>query len=96
MNNPDYANLFEWTYSTEKPKEIDTESSSYYVYVRLDIEPYKQYDDDGEVTFDGFKYREAKFSNEDFLADYVKVLTENNEAILLGLCDLYEQNLPTE
>ena len=80
---------------SEKPKEIDTTSSQYVVYIRKDIEPYEKTESDG-VTIKGWKYQELAIPNNDYLADYLKQTVESNEAIMLGLCDLYEQTMPTE
>lgn len=76
---------------TEKPKEIDTESSQYVVYIRKDIEPYEN--NDNGVEFKGWKYKECVVPNNEYLVQMVAEQKETNEALMLGLCDLYEQNL---
>lgn len=84
----------------EMPEDIDTTSSTYVTYIRKDIVPYEEFNDEGDQTFKGWKYLEAKISNADFVADKVKELVkenqelkEQNEALMLGMCDLYELNL---
>ena len=89
---------FEWVIGSQdkKPSEIDTTSSQFTVYIRKNIKEYKETDDEGNVTFKGWKYEELAIPNDEFLADYLKETVESNQAIMLGLCDLYEQTMPTE
>lgn len=91
----------------EMPADIDTTSSAFVVYIRKDIVPYEEFDDQGQQTFKGWKYLECKVDNADWIADQlaeqVKVneqlktetqeLKDQNEALMMGLVDLYEMNL---
>lgn len=86
---------FETVIGSKKPLEIDTTSSEYVVYIRKDIKPYQSEDENG-TTIEGWKYQELALPNNDFLANYLKQSVESNQAIMLGLCDLYEQTMPTE
>ena len=74
----------------EKPKEIDTESSQYYVYIRKDIKPYESEDD---PKTEGWKYLEMAIPNNDYIVKQLKEQKETSEAIMLGLCDLYENQI---
>lgn len=65
----------------EMPEDIDTTSSTYVTYIRKDIVPYEQCDENGEVEWKGWKYLEAKISNADFVADYVKQLVQENQEL---------------
>lgn len=84
----------------ERPLEIDTTSSEYVVYIRRNIEPYENTDKFGS-TFKGWKYEEVAVPNNDFLADFVKQLIEENQqlkkqieednlTIMMGMADIYE------
>lgn len=86
---------FETVIGSKKPLEIDTTSSEYVVYIRKDIKPYQSEDENG-TPIEGWKYQELALPNNDFLANYLKQSVESNQAIMLGLCDLYEQTMPTE
>lgn len=77
---------------TEKPAEIDTTSSQYVVYIRKDIEKYEHTDDQG-VTVKGWKYKECVVPNNEYLVEKMTEQKETTEALMLGLCDLYEMNL---
>lgn len=104
--------MIEWTNGvlgsqSEKPKEIETEISKYYVYLRKNIRPYQQLDEDDNVIFDGWKYDEAKVLNDDYTAEKVaqletaniqmqkdiEQLKEDNLTLMLALTDLYELQL---
>lgn len=83
---------------TEKPAEIDTTSSEYVVYIRRNIKEY--HSKDQGVEFNGWKYEECIVPNNDYLVNFVKQLVEENqelkdqnEALMMGLVDIYEQNL---
>lgn len=90
---------------SEKPKTIDTESSSYYVYIRQNIEPEYMKDDEGKpvLTEDGQKiqigwiYDECKIPNTDYQVDEtanlkleVENLKEDNLILMECLTDLAE------
>lgn len=77
----------------EKPKEIDTTSSRYVVYIRKDIEPYETEGDEFDPPFKGWKYQEMIVPNNEWIVAQLKEQKQSNEALMLGLCDLYEQNL---
>lgn len=74
----------------EMPDEIDSTSSSYYIYLRKDIVPYEEFDDDGQQTFKGWKYLEAKVPNVNYFNDVQIEQNEKIDALMLGMCDLYE------
>lgn len=76
-----------------KPQEIDTTSSSFYTYIRRNIKEVHEEGDEYNPPFDGWEYEEAKILNDEYIVDYVKSLVEQNEALMLGLVDLYELNL---
>ena len=80
---------FEKVRGSVKPKEIDTESSQYYTYIRKNIKEVHEED----PTFDGWEYEECKVLNDNFVVDQLKQLKEANETLMLGLCDLYEMQL---
>lgn len=72
----------------DRPKEIDSESSSYFVYIRKNIEPLYEkdeegvylLDDDGKMIQIGWQYQEAKLLNDNYtvekLVDHEKKLNE--------------------
>lgn len=77
---------------SEKPAEIDTTSSQYVVYIRKDIEAFEEMDSEGNQT-KGWKYKECVVPNNNYIVDILAEQKETNEAIMLGMCDLYEQGL---
>lgn len=85
--------IFETVYGADKPKEIDTESSQYVVYIRKNIEKYQETDEQDQVIFDGWKYDEAVLPNNDYISDKLKEQQETFEALMLGIADLYEMQL---
>lgn len=84
---------FEKVKGAVKPKEIDTDSSQYYTYIRKNIKPCKEVDETGETTFEGWEYDECKVINDEWVVDQMKENKESNDALLLGLCDLYETQI---
>lgn len=76
---------------TEKPKEIDTTSSRYVVYIRKDIEEYTSSDEG--IEFKGWKYKECVVPNNEYLVESLKENKETNETIMLAIADLYESQL---
>lgn len=84
----------------EKPKEIDTESSAYFVYIRQNIQEYTEQDEEGNIIFQGWKYDECKIPNPDYqvsetaqLKVDVKVLQEDNKKLQEDNKQLKEDNL---
>lgn len=76
-----------------KPQEIDTTSSQYYIYVRKNIKEVHEEGDDYNPPFDGWEYEEAKILNDEWAVDQIEKLKEANDALMLGLVDLYEMQL---
>ena len=81
----------------EKPKEIDTESSSYFVYIRKNIKEYTEQDEEGNILFNGWQYDEAKILNSDYTAEElarqkeeIETLKEDNLILMECLTDLAE------
>lgn len=91
---------YEWVVGsqTEKPKELDVDSSQFVVYLRKNIQEYEQKDDDGQVIFKGWKYQELVVPNEQFITTALSDQTEINDALLLSISDIYElvDSLSTE
>lgn len=75
----------------EKPKEIDTESSKYVVYIRTDIEPYEIKEEGSEDVVKGWKYKECVVPNNKYLIDQLSSQQEAIDALMLGVADLYEK-----
>ena len=73
-----------------KPAAIDTTSSQYYVYERKDIEKCEEKDENQNVTFSGYKYKEKKTPKEQWAVEAAAKTIQNVEAIMLGMTDLYE------
>lgn len=84
---------FEKVKGAVKPKEIDTESSQYYTYIRKNIEPCIEVNEEGITTFEGWQYDECKVLNDEYVVDQLKQLKEANDALMLGIVDLYEMQL---
>lgn len=92
----------------EKPQTIDTSSSSYYVYIRQNIEPDYLKDEEGKLVLTedgqyiqiGWVYDEAKIPNPDYQVDEtaqikvdVKSLQEDNKKLQEDNKQLKEDNL---
>lgn len=104
--------MYEWTNGVigsqqEKPREIETGISNYYVYLRRNIRPYQLLDEEDKITFDGWKYDECKVLKDEYTAEKVaeletankelkadvEQLKEDNLTLMLALTDLYELQL---
>ena len=75
---------------SEKPKEIDTESSQYYIYIRKDIVEENITDEEGNEV-KGWKYKECQVPNNNYLIDQLGSHQESIDAIMLAIADLYEK-----
>lgn len=84
---------FEKVRGSVEPKEIDTTSSEYYTYIRKNIKEIHEEGSDNSPGFDGWEYEECRVLNDEWAVDQMKQLKENNEALMLGLVDLYEMQL---
>lgn len=86
---------FETVYGSQetKPEEIDTTSSEYVVYIRKDIEPYEELDDQEQVVFKGWKYKEVAVPNNEYVAEQLVEQQECNNTLMLAIADLYEMQL---
>lgn len=77
----------------ERPSEIDTTSSSDYVYERKNITEYTETDDQEEITLKGWKYLERKIPKGQWTVDVTAQNKQNLDAIMAGMIDLYELQL---
>lgn len=77
---------FEKVRGSVRPKEIDTDSSQYYTYIRKDIKKVQEED----PPFDGWEYLECRVPNDEWAVEAIKAVQESNNALMLGLVDLYE------
>lgn len=77
----------------ERPSEIDTTSSAFYVYERKDIKPYQEQDSEDNVLLNGWQYLERKIPKEQWIINTTALNKENLDALMLGLTDLYELQL---
>lgn len=84
---------FEKVRGAVKPKEIDTDSSGFYTYVRKDIKEVHEAGDEANPGFDGWEYEECKVLNDEWVVDQFKQLKESNDALMLGMVDLYEMQI---
>lgn len=77
--------------STEKPLEIDENSSKTVVYVRKDIAESTTVNENGEEITAYYTYQENTIPKEDW--DTYKAIMENQKLttdLELALCDIYE------
>lgn len=84
---------FEKVRGSVKPKEIDTDSSGYYTYIRKNIKEVHEEGDDFNPGFDGWEYEEMKVLNDEWAVDAIKAVQESNNALMLGMVDLYEMQI---
>lgn len=75
-----------------KPLEVDTTSSSFYIYERKDIQEYKDPDNEEDTT-KKWKYLERKIPRDKWIIETVQLNKENTDAIMQGMVDLYELQL---
>ena len=78
---------FEKVRGAVKPLEIDTESSSFYTYIRKNIKECHEED------FDGWEYEECKVLNDEWVVNEIKAINGSINDLMLGLVDLYEMQL---
>lgn len=78
---------------SEKPKEVDSTSSQYVIYIRKDIEPYEIKEEGSEETVKGWKYKECVVPNTKYLIDQLSSQQEAIDALMLGMADLYEMQV---
>lgn len=75
---------------SERPAEIDVTSSAFVVYERKDIQRYEEKDDEENVIYKGWKYKERQVPKEQWSIETAASNKKNLDAIMLGLTDLYE------
>lgn len=93
---------------SEKPKTIETGISQYYVYIRENIEPLYEKDENGVYKLDenekmiqiGWTYDEAKLLNDNYIVEQLaeheeklQKLQEDNEQLKADNEQLKEDNL---
>ena len=73
----------------QKPSELDTSSSAYFVYQRKNIERVTFTDEMSGGTYEMWQYDERKLTKD----EYAKMLDEELTATQLALTELYERQL---
>lgn len=81
---------------TEKPQEIDTQSSESVIYIRKNIQRYEVEEDEYNPAFSGWKYEEAVVPNVLWVQEKLKEQQEVNETLMLAIADLYEAQLEVQ
>lgn len=78
---------------TEKPQEIDVDSSKDTVYERKDITWVDTNPGDDDNFQPHWEYMERTYTKDEWIALNLKTSVENINALMMGLTDLYELQL---